>query len=574
MASVTQADRDVFQRRLGSEGIIFLTQHLPKLGKAVEKAIIVNEPFVIDGRFGKHKNSVLPSFLYQIFKQIFTDEGILLSNASPHHIKWIRQLTLMYYKLEVGYEEDVLNNSIELYKSNDTSLGHPISAMGDQVCGEILCDLLENRKTNGYTCNPLDIIPRHGSGATACRTKPWNKYHSFRYIEKLNSQFPYTDYFFFNYSHLSDELQKLSESETLDLPVSRMAAVPKDSRGPRLICMEPREMQYVQQGLMRKLYQYIEEHPLTSGHVNFTNQNINRDLAKLSSINGAYATLDLKDASDMVRWDIVKRIFPKRWVDALDACRTEYVELPNGEVYGPLKKFASMGSAVCFPVESLYFWAILVGNLRTYDVYVYGDDLIVPIALVNKAIAALESYGLKVNVEKSCYKTNFRESCGGDYFNGFDVGYVKVRKLVQESLESHTSTVEFVNEIISHYGTEVARALMSYVDGYYYPHIRTLESVALSYRCNYSASNDVFFKRRWNKHLQKYELRIPIITQVTFSPKKNPKFHWCELLRAFLTGSVKDRSITDHNLKQGYICDVGTYAEGRSIVKQAWRGDL
>jgi len=549
-----------FKKRLDSEGINFLTKELPSLGKDLDRSLIVGEPLIISGRFGKHSDTNLPDFLYEIFIKIFNKDGTLRKNASPHHIKVGRQLTLMFYKLEVQYEEDTLKKSIDSFVSRDIALSTPISELGcqDKTLDRARAQLhriLPARE--GFT---NQLVPRHGSGATACRTRPQDKYHRTpRFIEKLNNVFDYGELFFLSTTHVCDELKKLTHSANLDRPVARLSAVPKDSRGPRLICMEPREMMYVQQGLMRMIYQIVENHPVTQGFVNFTNQSVNKDLAKLASEFQCYATLDLKDASDRVRWDLVKILFPFEWVRAFDACRTEYVELPDGTEFGPLAKFAPMGSALCFPVEALVFWAILKGNLHT-DVYVYGDDIIVPMAHVDRAIELLESIDLKVNVEKSCYRTPFRESCGGDYYDGHDVGYVKCRKPVQKNVRSHESFIGFTNEIIEAYGIEAGRRLMSFGDGFYYPHPRTLSGLPLTYRDNNSAVNSVFFKKRWRRCYQRMELLIPQVQNRIKKYRSNPKFHWCELLRKFLTSDTEFR--------------VGEYADGTCTVKDAWRAYL
>jgi len=561
---VKQTYQDEFEQRVLSEGWKFLTVTLPQLGKDLDQALITGEQFQLTARFKKKSGSALPLFLNNMFRHVFSNHGWLRHDASPRHIKLIRQLTLMFYKLEVQYEENLLSRYYNDYIDRDSSLTSPLPNV------EVSSRMLENARAYLSFVLPSSdgstrkLVPRHGPGATACRTVPWDKYHKApRFIQKLNEVFDYSETFFFNATHLADELDKLLESGDLDQPVARITAVPKDSRGPRLICMEPREMQYVQQGLMQLLYNIVESHPITKGFVNFTNQEVNKNLARKASINKELSTIDLKDASDRVRWDLVQALFPENWVRALGACRTEWVAFPKKTGipnYGPLLKFASMGSAVCFPVEALVFWAILKGNLPC-DVYVYGDDIIVPSAWYSRACALLEAFDLKVNLNKSCHKTNFRESCGGDYFKGYDVGYVKYRKEGLHGLSSHLSFVGFVNEVIDAFGEPAADLLMRYGDTWYeYPHFRTLEQVPLTYRCSHKSLNDVFFRRRWNRDLQKYEYRIPIVKSRIVRKRSHPKFHWCELLRKHLTGDSESR--------------VGEYADGHSIVKEAWRGDI
>ena len=104
-----------------------------------------------------------------------------------------------------------------------------------------------------------------------------------------------------------------------------------------------------------------------------------------------------------------------------------------------MSKFAPMGSALCFPVESLTFWAIAVGSIwnLTQDqlvarqsVYVYGDDIIIDSKYTKLVIEALESVDLVVNRSKSFLGEHpFRESCGIEAWLGHDVTPLRVKKL-------------------------------------------------------------------------------------------------------------------------------------------------
>jgi len=86
-----------------------------------------------------------------------------------------------------------------------------------------------------------------------------------------------------------------------------------------------------------------------------------------------------------------------------------------------------MGNATTFPVQSLVFWSICVSTLEVVgyknpaDVYVFGDDIIVPTEVAPLIMAVLPCFGLVVNQNKSFHKGAFRESCGTDAFNGVNV---------------------------------------------------------------------------------------------------------------------------------------------------------
>jgi len=61
-------------------------------------------------------------------------------------------------------------------------------------------------------------------------------------------------------------------------------------------------------------------------------------------------------------------------------------------------------------------------------VRIYGDDIIVPTEYVHAVIGNLEAFGLLVNRDKSFWTGKFRESCGKEYYDGFDVSVVKARR--------------------------------------------------------------------------------------------------------------------------------------------------
>jgi len=236
--------------------------------------------------------------------------------------------------------------------------------------------------------------------------------------------------------YLAEHAAEYKQMQREEFPVAKLIFVPKDSRGPRIISAEPLELQYMQQAMFKALTSHIERHSLTRGRVNFRDQSINGQLALSSSASGAYATIDLSDASDRLSCALFRRIWPKRLHSKFLALRSHATRLPNGEEL-PLKKFAPMGSAICFPVEALTFWSICVAALihsglplyrAAQCCFVYGDDLIVPSEHYNIVVDALESVDLKVNRSKSFNSGFFRESCGVDAFNGHQITPVRIKK--------------------------------------------------------------------------------------------------------------------------------------------------
>lgn len=561
---VTSMDISVVRERSMHEGVTFLTTVLPKLGKALDKFHSTTEWLYEDGDFETDSLGI-PIFLGGAIKLALQGDSLA--------VDCVRQLTLIFYKLELDFDDQTVQLFLDKFVQTDIEVGEAVLNWDRKETVEILksmraliCRILCNE-------DPYEIRPAHGGGATACRTENWEKWHRLRYYTKLDDYFPYADYFFYNCTHLADELQKIEEGEE-SVPRARVVLVPKDSRGPRVISCEPAELQYIQHGLMSKLYECLEGHHLTCGQVNFTNQEINRNLARVSSKHGDFATIDLQDASDRVSLDLVRLVFPDNWVEALTACRSEETLLPDGRVV-KLNKFAPMGSACCFPVEALCFWACAQAVIQIQfphqreQVFVYGDDIITPSYTYDCVVRGLESIGLLVNKTKSYAQGPFRESCGGDYHLGVDVTPVRVRKYLSRSSTGLATCADLANLFVAKFGYEASIPLIQVIEeavGYQFP--RTSLCYPSTVRSSPCASNDVFFRRRWNVSLQRLEHRI-LTLRSEASAKQPPD--WGELLRKEL--GRNENKITgeyEHWTKESESSLLpGEYTDIHS-VKQKW----
>jgi hypothetical protein len=259
--------------------------------------------------------------------------------------------------------------------------------------------------------------------------------------------------------------------EDLELP-ARVVLVPKTLKTPRVIAAEPTSLQYMQQAVAGPLVELLESRTcFVQGAIGFTDQLPNRELARLGSLQGSVATLDMSEASDRVTVSQVMAVtqrFP-HFQEALLATRSQKAQLPDGTVV-PLRKFAAMGSALCFPMEAICFLtAVFVGverfllsqgskslltrkDVKSFlgAVRVYGDDIIVPVDCVSYVTDVFRLLGWKVNTNKSFWNGSFRESCGGDYFAGEWVTPVRVRRkfpVSRKSAEEVASLVSLRNQL-------------------------------------------------------------------------------------------------------------------------------
>lgn len=467
--------------RISSEGLSFLTKTLPSLGKAFDKALAEVAPLdAVKLRFKPLPNSKLPKFLGELFRQVLSDDGTPLQNASVACVQSIRQLLFVFYKLELPNDPKLDQRIISEFERTEDEVRPTSEALTNMASatrnsiGPNWWKLDTLRKSNRY---PLwwigtvesarielntvlsgfdfkDIFPRHGPGAVSTKEQLWEKYTWTSIPSRLTDVYPADEYFYASQGHVCDSYQQINKLISDHEPFARVCLVPKDSRGPRLISCEPLVFQWIQQGIARSLVAHVERHPHTRESVRFTDQQPNQFGALYGSKYGSYATLDLKEASDRVSLGLVRLLFPEGVIPYLEAARSLGTELPDGKTI-KLHKYAPMGSALCFPILALTVWSLLKGGFRTLGhdrngevpIYVYGDDVIVPTAYAEHAMTILESFGLKINRDKSCTKGFFRESCGMDAYKGHSVTPVRFRTPWSSTRrpESYYSWIAYAN---------------------------------------------------------------------------------------------------------------------------------
>lgn len=200
---------------------------------------------------------------------------------------------------------------------------------------------------------------------------------------------------------------------------NRFTTVPKDCTKDRGIAVEPSVNVFYQLGYGRTIRARLK-----NVGINLTDgQAIHKRLACEASISGKFATLDLSNASDTICRNLVRLLLPHKWFRVLDDLRSKRTLFRNK--WHLLEKFSSMGNGFTFELETLIFLGLILA-LRDdlapgKNVFVYGDDIIVPTEVSKDVIAVLSFFGMSVNKTKSFVDGPFRESCGGDYFEGVDV---------------------------------------------------------------------------------------------------------------------------------------------------------
>jgi hypothetical protein len=464
----TSATMDIktVHRRFKHEGISFFTISLPNYAKDFQKSL--NDGLVDRNSFqGFSWRGGLPLFLGGFLDHVFDRaSGVLHDNPDIDAILAIRQLTLIYSKVLlpcsdtrekkamssfIVCEQEVRYND-SLMTSVDYDEFHRMSSLlFGSVLSKVDSDIYHGK-----------VRPKHGPGATADKLRGNAKFRQRTWTDRLEKIFPSGDFLFANARYYNEHYDDLTFLEPgAEIPV-KVISVPKTQKTPRIIAIEPTAMQYAQQAVLEPLVQYLEDDDIVGKMIGFTDQEPNQLMAREGSLTGDLATLDLSDASDRVSNQLVRCLLRNHphLHEAVDACRSRQADVPGFGVVR-LAKYASMGSALCFPMEAIVFLTLcflgIEKELNTRftnkrhlsrfigQVRVYGDDIIIPTNSVVSVISSLEHFGARVGTAKSFWIGRFRESCGKEYYSGYDVSIVKCRRLFPYSRKDVPEVISMVS---------------------------------------------------------------------------------------------------------------------------------
>jgi len=255
------------------------------------------------------------------------------------------------------------------------------------------------------------------------------------------------------------------------VPGNRLSFVPKTAEISRTICTEPLLNMFFQKGIQGCLERRLKE----IVGIDLQDQpEENAELARIGSISGRFGTIDLSSASDSLSLSILKEFVPQRAFDVLCKVRSPKTTLPGGKIVD-LHMVSSMGNAYTFPLQTIFFTALVIGAYRVLDLdfkhfrgrsrgsstfAVFGDDIIVEAKAYALVSRLLFLTGFRVNHDKSFNIGPFRESCGHDYFSGHSVRGVYIRKLL--STHDVYSAINRLNRWSAEHGVHL-RALVSYL---------------------------------------------------------------------------------------------------------------
>jgi hypothetical protein len=218
---------------------------------------------------------------------------------------------------------------------------------------------------------------------------------------------------------------------------SSLRFVPKNDSISRVICIEPSLNIFFQLGLGAVMTRGLRQH---FGIDLSTQPDVNRELARIGSLDDKLVTLDLESASDSISWKMIVSYFPRSFWTWLWDLRSPSVILPNGEKVQAWMT-SNMGNGFTFPLQTIIFSCIIWAAMRfagrrvvkageTWSVF--GDDIICEQEIAPYVTRLLHLLGFTVNADKSFFEGPFRESCGSDFYIGTNVRGVYLRQLKTE----------------------------------------------------------------------------------------------------------------------------------------------
>lgn len=584
-------------RLLEHHGTSIFTIEFPRVGKHFDKCLS-NGEWVQEKFFGMGIPKALraqratPELFGVLFDLVFESTGKLRQDADERAIFLLRQLLFAAKKLRMPCHDSRTFKTFQEFFDIDKTLRLPTLRWEEDslTCSDWRCvsftdlshsqvgevgGLFDTRDDESHAigrhqqscrldvlqrvCDvvstsfgffmPEETLPKHGPGAVAdLRVSKDHKNGFPNWPIKLQNQFPFDLFGLPNSSMVLDMEQEGFNYPSVHEPPSRLIAVPKTQKAPRLIAAEPTCHQWIQQGIKQWLGARWHVSPLRHC-VDFNDQSLSRAGALEASMQGDRATVDLSAASDRLSCWTVERAFRSNpgLLLACHSSRTRWVantifrNLPSHAV---IRKFACMGSALTFPVQSIVFSCAAIAsvlierrrnvtaknvNWAAKQVRVYGDDIILPVDSLAVLMEILTDLQLKVNPDKTFGTGKFRESCGVDAYAGADV---TPAYFLESYVEANPTTVATCVETSNNFFMKGLWATAKWIEQLLPQKIRKhLPVVAagsgffgLASFCGYYLNH---LKRRWNSDYQREEVKV--VEVYSRSQRLKSKGIWCLL---------------------------------------------
>ena len=587
-----EAARDLSRILLLMEnnGIAFITISLPAMGKHLDMCLSTGHltSSEIMGFKPYRRGVTIPLLFKGMWLRVFHESGMLRENPDIDAILMLRQLLNAAKKLRRECDESKTADAVRDFFRLDQSLRLPtLSWGGDRLdhCtderlslidgyssvrepdlfgatapgGKVGSNLLETIQrtadivsTSFGWFDPAEWRAKHGPGAVAdAKLGKSSKYSFPTWPAKLDWYFPMDCFGFANASYWVDHLVSECGSHVNREDPSRLIAVPKTQKGPRLIAAEPTSHQWAQQTIKDFLTVKVRKTPIGKS-IRFNDQRPNQDFAKSASTTGSHWTIDLSSASDCVSCWLVERIFRanKPLLSALHSARTRWLvnQITSEPKYHMIRKFAAMGAATTFPVQTIIYTIVCVGAMldelglepsseniamMSRQVRVFGDDIVVPSTVGESVVEVLTYLGFRINPSKTFGTGRFRESCGVECYDGHEVTPAYFLDFYDQSRSTTVATVvETSNNFFKKGFWVTATWLKSTLPQSLQQELPVVQTVSGQFGLQSFSGVDVsHLKTRWNAQLQRKEFRVVTVKSRNLRTKTGTS---AELLQYFV----------------------------------------
>lgn len=357
----------------------------------------------------------------QAYAFIAKNESIIPKELLERHE---REAISDFFKIEEANERNNLA-FCETLKNNEQFLSKAQA---------IVKQLIKNQPTDSF----YDVtLPTFGPGATSvCSGRDTT------YIDKLAATPECTEscldiLLFKNRGSIYQEHVQNYEV----IPGNYFFTVPKNFKVRRACCKEPHLNTWLQRSLGLSLKSRLKK----SGYELESIPDLHK--YKLFHEGSRYSTLDLKQASDRIYYQLVKYLVPPVWFDFLNRTRSHYTYIDNK--WHKNHKFSSMGNGFTFELETIIFLALARSVARfPNEVTVFGDDILCHVEDGAEVQRFLTSLGLIVNSDKTFLDGVFKESCGADLWSGINVRPIYLKVLPSDRKnEDPEIRVRFANSL-------------------------------------------------------------------------------------------------------------------------------
>lgn len=300
---------------------------------------------------------------------------------------------------------------------------NPILGRARAICREILGEF-----SNEEVCKAVKIGSRATIGGPMHNAYPDQKFGD---VRAFTSSTSCSKWFFKDYLPGDDLLKqivsgisKIGSSDTLELNLKHdtlsLVLVPKTWKIDRVITPLTLIGLFYTYGVGRVITDRLK----SGANLDITRlQEKHREYAKLYSMTRSHATADLSRASDTIYLPLLRRLLPTNWYYAIKRGICRHVVWKGSKI--ACNSILPMGNGFTFPLQTLVFYSLIkaVGDIMGVRgrFSVYGDDLIYPSKLHSVIVYVFSRLGITHNLEKTYVSAHFRESCGGDFYRGYDV---------------------------------------------------------------------------------------------------------------------------------------------------------